>query len=91
MGCWVRRFTTTITTHQQHSLVNDVRQQTNVAWRANTMVQINAYLDDDHHRDRFRSSRSHRVREEDGDHAAAGSALGTPDLTARPRSSRPEV
>ena len=38
----------------------------------------------------FEAAGLHRVQE-DGDHAAADTGPGTPDLTARNRSSRPEV
>ena len=44
--------------------------------------------DDDRHCDRFRSSRTHRVR---GDNAAAHTPPGAADLTDRRRSSGPEV
>ena len=43
---------------------------------------------DECHCDRFRSRRPHRVRNEDGDHAAVFTEPGTPDLTACHRSSR---
>ena len=47
--------------------------------------------EDDCHCDRFRSSRTHRVRKENGNNAAAHTQPGAPDLTVRRRSSGPEV
>ena len=45
----------------------------------------------DRHYDRFRSRRPHRVRKENGDNAVSDTQPGNPDLTARRRSSGPEV
>ena len=45
-------------------------------------------VDDDGCRDRFRISKPHRVRGEDGEHAASDIGPGTLDLTARQRSSK---
>ena len=47
--------------------------------------------DDGRHCDRFQSSRTRRVRNENGDNATADTQLGNPDLTARRLSSGPEV
>ena len=47
--------------------------------------------DDDRHCDRFQSGRTHSVRKENGDNAAAHTQPGAPDLTVRRRSNGPEV
>ena len=53
--------------------------------------QRRACEDDDSHFGRFRSSRSHVVRVEDGGHAAVDTAPGTPDVTVRHRSSTQNI
>ena len=61
--------------------------------RCRTCVQVggNPCQDDDCHRDRYRNSRLHRVPDGGGDLDAANTGQGTPDLTARHQTSRPEV